>query len=78
MTPCNNTKCDHHETYEYESGTLKFPFVRDAIQAYQATRKGDKMHIVRSGVVICSMCSEFKPFYLNTVKPIKKAKKKGK
>jgi len=86
MTPCNNTKCDHYETYEYDRGTLKFPFTRDAKQDYSATRKGDKMHVVMAGVIICPMCREFKGMNLCTVEEIvvppvtkpKKAKKKGK
>jgi hypothetical protein len=77
MTPCKNTKCDHFETYEYSNGNLKFPFVRDSKQDYSATRAGDKMHVVRSGVILCPLCNQFKHFDLCTAEKPKK-KKKGK
>ena len=79
MTPCKNKECKQYQEYEYSNGSLTYPFERDAVQNYSASRKGDRMYVVHSGVILCPLCSEFKAFDLNTVeKPVKKAKKKGK
>jgi len=78
MTPCKNTKCDHYKEYEYESGTLKHPFLVDAKKDYCSARKGDKMHVIKDGVIICPLCSEFKAMDLCTEKAKKHSSAKMK